>query len=58
LIIGGNPESHREYCGTLTALERRICRFCMPYERDLTIYECRDPKMSIEEAWPRVKHFN
>ncbi len=34
------------------------CEYCMPDEDDLPVYACRDPKVSLREVWPQVKHFD
>jgi hypothetical protein len=34
------------------------CEYCMPDEDNLPVYVCRDPKVSLREVWPQVKHFD
>ena len=34
------------------------CRYCMPDEDDLPIYVSRGPKMPLDEAWQRFKHYD
>lgn len=34
------------------------CEYCMPDEDNLPIYVGRDPKVSLQEIWPQVKHYN
>jgi len=34
------------------------CEYCMPDEDNLPIYVGRDPKASLQEIWPQVKHYN
>jgi hypothetical protein len=34
------------------------CEYCMPDENDLPVYVCRDPRMSLQELWPQVKHYD
>jgi hypothetical protein len=31
--------------------------YAMPSNRNLPVYVCRKPKVSIQEAWPRAKRF-
>ena len=31
--------------------------YAMPYERGLTLYLCRNSKLPLAEAWPRLKHY-
>lgn len=34
------------------------CEYCMPYENNMEIFLCKEPKVSIKEIWPQVKHFD
>jgi hypothetical protein len=34
------------------------CEYCMPDEDNLPIYVVRSPKVSLQEIWPQVKHYN
>jgi hypothetical protein len=34
------------------------CRYCMPDENDLPVYVCTNPKAPLDEAWPRLKHYD
>jgi Dolichyl-phosphate-mannose-protein mannosyltransferase len=34
------------------------CEYCMPDENDLPVYVCWDPRMSLQELWPQVKHYD
>ena len=34
------------------------CEYCMPDEDDLPVYVCRDPRASLQELWPQVKHYD
>jgi hypothetical protein len=29
----------------------------MPFENNLTIWVCRDPKMPLRQFWPMLKHY-
>ena len=33
------------------------CRYCMPFENDLTIWVARGPKAPIDTVWPTLKRF-
>lgn len=35
-----------------------ISKYAMPYENNLPVYIGRKPKVSIEEFWPELKHYN
>jgi hypothetical protein len=34
------------------------CEYCMPDEDNLPVYVSRSPKESLQDIWPRLKHFN
>jgi hypothetical protein len=34
------------------------CEYCVPDEDDLPVYVCRDPRASLQELWPHVKHYD
>src|SRR5215216_3055855 len=34
------------------------CEYCMPDEDNLPVYVCRDPRASLQELWPQVKHYD
>jgi hypothetical protein len=34
------------------------CEYCMPDENNLPVYICQEPKTSLQNAWPRFKHYD
>jgi hypothetical protein len=60
LVIGiGVPlERLQAVFGDVEEASTVRCEYCMPDENDLPIYVCRNPTMSLEEAWPKFKHYN
>ncbi|HLY29678.1 MAG TPA: glycosyltransferase family 39 protein [Ktedonobacterales bacterium] len=34
------------------------CQYCESYENDDPVYVCTQPRVSLRDAWPRVKHFD
>jgi len=34
------------------------CEYCMPDEDNLPVYVCRDPRASLQDLWPQVKHYD
>ncbi|MDE3154211.1 MAG: glycosyltransferase family 39 protein [Acidobacteriota bacterium] len=34
------------------------CGDCMPYEEHQPIFVCRDPRMTLQQLWPRFKNYN
>jgi len=57
LIIGGRSESHKTHFGDVEAGAVVRCRYCMPFEDNLTIWVARGSKTPIDAVWPTIKHF-
>jgi hypothetical protein len=58
IAIGGRAEDYREVFGEVRQAGTIVHEYAMPYESNLPIWVCRAPKFTIQEIWPRVKHFN
>jgi 4-amino-4-deoxy-L-arabinose transferase-like glycosyltransferase len=59
VVSVGVPRERLE--GVFGRIERSAtvrCRYCMPDENGLQIYVGRNPKLPLEEAWPRFKHYD
>ena len=58
LIVGGRLQDHqRSFEQCEAAAQEEDEPLAMPYERQLTIWLCRIPRVPVEELWPRVKHY-
>jgi 4-amino-4-deoxy-L-arabinose transferase-like glycosyltransferase len=44
--------------GDVQQADTVTCQNCMPFEDNLPIFVSRQPKVSIREIWPRVKHYD
>jgi 4-amino-4-deoxy-L-arabinose transferase-like glycosyltransferase len=58
IAIGFTEEFLRQFFGEVTVGARLSPEYALPEERDLTVFVCRDPKISLAEAWPRMKYLN
>jgi len=58
IIIGGRREDHEQSFAEVTAVTTTTSRWALPYEQDLTIYVAREPRSSMAEIWPHLKHYN
>jgi len=59
IISVGVPLSRLEVVfGDVEQVDTNDCEYCMPDEDNLPIYVGRDPKASLQEIWPQVKHYN
>jgi hypothetical protein len=55
--LGGKLEDYSENYGDVTPAGVHYARYAMPYEDSLGIFIARNRKVPIEQAWPKVKHF-
>ena len=58
LIAGSNEERLGELFEEVDLGAVVDCGRCMPYENNKPIWIGRDAKDTIEEIWPRVRHFD
>lgn len=52
------PERLQEVFKEVRVLGQSSCEFCMPYENNLQITFCKDPKFKWEEIWDEEKRFH
>lgn len=57
IVIGGNREDHLQAFDSVEAKDRTFHPFAMPYENNNDIFLCTHPKITLEEIWPQIKHF-
>lgn len=58
LILGGDPDDHRQACGSLEEVARVPSNpYVLPYEDALPVFHCTRLKRPLRELWPEVKHF-
>ena len=57
IVIGGNPADHMQVFDSVEQAGLFTHEYVMPYENNLPIFVCRGLRVTIEEVWPRVKHF-
>jgi hypothetical protein len=55
VLHGFRDESVREFCGSLTAAGHVTHPYAVEEERDLTVYVCREPRMTLQELWPQLE---
>jgi hypothetical protein len=58
IIIGGDPADHMQVFDSVKQAGLFTHEYVMPYENNLPIFVCRKPRITIEEVWARVKHFD
>jgi hypothetical protein len=57
IILGGRREDHERLFGKVMSFERVQCDYCMPYENDVEVFLCREPKRRPREMWTSIKNF-
>ena len=57
LVLGGKREDHLKSFRSVEPVGRFDHPLAMPYERNQTLWLCRDIKEPIEQVWPRLRHF-
>jgi hypothetical protein len=55
--LGGKQDDHSKNYGDVTLAGVHTCRYCMPYENNLSIFLARQRRRPIEEAWGGAKRF-
>ena len=58
IIVRGKREEIEAFFAEVEPVAFTQCRYCMPYENNLPIFVARRPKLTFEQIWPRVKHFD
>jgi dolichyl-phosphate-mannose-protein mannosyltransferase len=57
IIIGGDRVDNAEFFEEIEIVGQTDSPWSMPYERGLDVSIARRPRMTIREAWPRLKQF-
>ena len=57
IIIGGDREDNARHFAEIEIVGQTASPWSMPYERGLDVSIARRPKISLEEAWPRLKRY-
>jgi hypothetical protein len=58
IAIGFSESFLRQFFGEVTAAAQVNPKYALPEERNLTVYVCREAKISLREAWPRIRYLN
>jgi hypothetical protein len=58
IIIGGDPEDHRQAFDDVRQAGEIHCGLCMPYENNQPVWIARGLKAPIEQVWPMTKHYD
>jgi hypothetical protein len=57
ITVGVGREDLTSFFADVTQAATVTCADCMPYEDNNPVFVARQPKVPIQGAWPKVKHF-
>jgi hypothetical protein len=58
VIKGASVEAISRYYDNVEQVATFNCDYCMPYEDNVPIFVGRDPIISVDEAWARLKNYD
>jgi len=58
IAVNADEEGLRGVFEEVELAARVDCGYCMPYEDEAPVWLARRPKTTIEEIWPRLRHFD
>lgn len=58
IIIGGDPEDHRQAFEDVRQAGTIRCGLCMPYENNQPVWIARGLKAPIDQVWPMTRHYD
>lgn len=58
IILGGDLEHKVDRFEKVEIAGTASCDNCMPYEKNLTVYICRNIKIPLADLWQRAKHYD
>ena len=57
IVIGGSESGPRRYFDDVRAAGRIVEPYAMPFETNLTIWVCRQPKVPLRQVWSKLKYY-
>lgn len=58
IVVGGDEEDHRQVFREVERKAATDCGYCMPYENHNPVFVCRGLKVSLQQIWPHLKHYD
>jgi len=55
VVLGVRPERLEMVFGRIEQVALIECPECLPFEDNLPVYLCREPKVSLEDFWPTLR---
>jgi hypothetical protein len=57
IVVGGDPAQMAKVYGSIQVAGRIDTPYAMPYETNIPIYVLRQPRVSMVQLWPMLKHY-
>ena len=57
IAVGANPEDLKQLYREYSLVDHVRCDYCMSWRADMPIYVARQPIASLNDFWPRTKHY-
>jgi hypothetical protein len=57
IIIGGDRADNAQFFEDIEIVGQTQSRYAMPYENGLDVSIARKPRVSLREAWPKLKSY-
>jgi hypothetical protein len=58
IVVGGDLETYLKMYSEVQQAATVVSEYARPFETDLPVYLCRRPKVSLQQIWPNIKHFD
>ena len=57
IVLGSSKEQLEEKFESVEQVATSSCIHCMPYENNVPVFICKNLKIPLREAWPKIKKF-
>lgn len=57
IAVGGSVEDYSDTFGDIRRVAVHHAEYVMPYENDVPIYLCRNPRKRLRDVWHTTRHF-
>ncbi len=58
IVLGRTRQNLEQVFDQVQLAATTHCDYCMPYENNLPVWICREPKFNFDEVWPQSKSFD
>jgi hypothetical protein len=58
IVVGASETQVRSWFEEVSGAGRTSCRYCAPYENDQPMWIARRPKLTVQQIWAQLKHYD